>query len=157
MVSELAFKGDPYKSFHQNKAEKTKAFERFFEIKKILKKNKDIEGLALLEKLLDACIDYVIRVVDFKFNLTNIKLRSKSIEDYRARAEMIDSRKRKSHNALIASLESFNRYLGKKYGWQVEEGIIPPGGVCTLPSHHIKIREKIGDWAWFLVAGLYGK
>jgi len=127
-------------------SDKGRAAKRFLDIMIILEKHDDTEMLAELELLFDACVRYV---------KTIIKLNKYKMTTSREDAAASDLNRRTAHNSLIAQLEAFNRKLGKKYGWKVEGGIISPGGICTLPSHHIKNREKIGDWSWALIAGMF--
>ena len=48
---------------------------------------------------------------------------------------------------MISSLHSFNRNLGKKYGF-VPDGELPVGGIYSYPPDTIHNRVSVVDWAF---------
>ena len=156
MISKPYFKKDPGEIFPKDTNEKLKAAKRFNDIKKFLESQKNTYGLAVLEDLLNACIRYIKTIIDLEIELKEIREKYPAAKKYeKAQTQILDKSRQIAHDALIAKRNGINRYLSKKYGWKTKGGLIPPGGICTLRSHHLNIRSKVGDWAWYLIAGLY--
>lgn len=135
-----------------------KALSRYFLIKKILEKNDDNQLLNLLNILLNSIKRYIELVCNFGINMALIRKETGSTgKIYQEKVVELDKNRKIAHDSLIANLTSFNRNLGKKYGWETNDGEIPLGGIYTLDPNYITNRKEIGRWAWFLVLGLYQK
>ncbi len=125
-----------------------KAIERRGQIEKILEK--DDTGLGLLRGLTLCAVNYVETTVNFEAHKTRIHDAERCVDDSTEAMVELDSRKRKSHEALMSRLYSFNRYLFTKY-----DGEVPIGGIYSLePPESIKDRHSVGDWGGYYVFGI---
>ena len=128
------------------------AYKRFSQIKDILIKNKDEQGLGLLEDLVCKADRYIQSVVRMDLP-ASIKFRLETYEFQEKITEM-DRNRRIKHEALISQLKIFNRYLFRNYQAGCE---VPVGGIYSLPPETLSPmdRHAVGDWAGFLILGLY--
>ena len=154
MVSKPSLEANPYNEFSKNDKESEKARKRFFLIKKILQDHNDADGLKYLEELLDACVRYIESVVNYRPKIMALRERF-SGKAFVEQASVIEKSRKRIHDGLIARLQAFNRYIGKKYGWENKDGLIPLGGLYTLEPTLFHKREMIGNWAWYLISGLF--
>ncbi|MEW5897062.1 MAG: DUF3232 domain-containing protein [Nanoarchaeota archaeon] len=123
------------------------AYNRFMQLRDFLERQTDNKGLDLLTELVDKAAGYVESIVCASLFRTYLEV-ERMIHELKER----DQRRRIAHEALIAQLHATNRYLFQTYGIGKD---IPAGGVFSLTPEAIKNRTQVGDWAGYLVLGLY--
>ncbi|HPD82089.1 MAG TPA: DUF3232 domain-containing protein [Candidatus Pacearchaeota archaeon] len=125
-----------------------KAIERRNQVEKILEN--DENGKKLLRGLTFSAFDYIDSTLTFEAHRRKLKDCERFIDDSTEVMVEMDLNKRRTHNALISKLNSFNRYLFNTY-----PDSAPIGGIYTLePPESIRDRNKVGDWAGYYVFGL---
>ncbi len=130
------------------------AYKRFEHVREVLKLNEDEKGMKLLEELVEKANNYVSSVV--KVAIPPRQLASMETWELQEKMTALDRSRRISHDALISQLTILNRYLFKNYEAGEE---IPIGGIYSLPPDTLTAfdRKAVGDWAGYLVLGLYGQ
>ncbi|MBU0456541.1 MAG: DUF3232 domain-containing protein [Nanoarchaeota archaeon] len=126
------------------------AYARFTQVKDFLEDNEDKKGLSLIEELLTKAISYIDCIVRMDISNT-VRFRLEEEEMINKLVEL-DHLRRIKHEALISQLNITNRYLFKNY--EVDNDI-PAGRVYSLPPETIRDRVSVGDWAGYLITGLY--
>ena len=119
---------------------------RYRFVRKLLNREKDKDGLELLEDLLKNCSNYVSYVAGMESKIQLAKLENDT-KKYIKLVETLDAGRKIVHNALIGRLLALNRYLFRKYGKER----FPAGGIFSLDPLRIKDRVAVGDWAGYLV------
>ena len=130
------------------------ACQRLREVRELLVENEDRCGLSLLEELIGHASRYIESVV--KMDLPkSLKYRLETWE-FQEKLQELDQSRRIKHNSLISQLCILNRYLFKNYSAGEE---VPYGGVYSLPLHTLSPLDRIavGDWAGYLILGLYAQ
>ncbi|MFP4118085.1 MAG: DUF3232 domain-containing protein [Candidatus Woesearchaeota archaeon] len=145
------FYGDPEEVFHCSEKEKDEALKRYKFFKTLFEDNKDKEGERFLTELKDNCARYIEAVVNFEVEAQALKKGKITKKDL----EETDRARKSSHDALISDVTVFNRFVAKKYGWQVKGGQIPPGGIFSLDPLLMKDRKSFTRWAFLLVSRLF--
>ena len=113
---------------------------------------KDETAVNMLEKLIDAALGYMEKVVQMESRLKTARLRLEG-EELREITQRLDKNRTIAHEALISSLHIFNRYLVKNYQDELlDEGL--EGGIFPNPEA-IRDRVAIADWAGELLCGIY--
>lgn len=126
------------------------AYERYDKIKTYLENSDDNYGLECLENTLVSANDYIISFTKMD-NLSLVDKFRSDKELFVEKLKELNDRRKKRHNALITNLGILNKYLFKEYGFDE----IPLGGLFSLDPTRYYDRDAVGDWAMFLMIGLY--
>lgn len=123
------------------------ALERFDLIVKII--SSDEIACSLIDKLLNAAERYFCKVFEMESRLKIARLRLDG-EELRDLTENMDKNRRYAHEALIADLHIFNRYILKEFA-----GEVPVGGIFSKSPEAIHDRYAVADWAGDLLTSVY--
>ncbi|MFH1682803.1 MAG: DUF3232 domain-containing protein [Candidatus Woesearchaeota archaeon] len=135
-------------------SECNKAYQRFQQIKEVLLENEDSQGISLLDELVSLASRYVESVVRMDLP-KSVKYRLETWE-FQEKIQELDQSRRIKHDAFISQLRIMNRYLFKSYEAGEE---VPYGGVYSLAPQTLSPLDRVavGDWAGYLVLGLYAQ
>ena len=145
-----------YQKLNGNKeysSECKKAYQKYQQIKELLMEREDAKGLALLDELVVSAQRYIQSVVRMDLP-QSLQYRLETWE-FQEQLQELDKARKISHDALIAQLRATNRYLFKNYQAGEE---VPYGGVYSLSPHTLSPtidRFAVGEWAGYLILGLY--
>ena len=123
------------------------ALKRFEQVVQIV--SDDEIALSLLEKLLDKAEGYFCKVFEMETRLKLARFRMES-DEFRSFATNLDQNRRLGHEALMADLHIFNRYVLKEF-----KEIMPIGGIYSKDPETIRDRVAVGDWAGELLSAIY--
>jgi len=123
------------------------ALDRFEMIVRIV--SDDEIACSLLEKLLSAAERYFCKVFEMETKLKIVRLRVDG-DELRELTENLDKNRTYAHEALIADLHIFNRYILKEFGED-----IPVGGIFNREPDLIHNRVAVADWAGDLLTAIY--
>jgi len=104
---------------------------------------------SLLEKLLASAETFFCTVIAMETRLKVARLRL-DVEELRVLHNHLVDNRRRAHEALIADLHIFNRYVLKEFG-----NGIPTGGIYSKSQESIENPDAIADWAGELLTAIY--
>lgn len=115
--------------------------ERVFEVLDIV--HEDADAIRLIDGVLQSVFQYVETIYNMEVSMRMAKYRLEG-DAYREFVENLDTRRKQSHDALLSSIASCNRYLFEHY-----EGKVPEGGICKVDPSTVQMNQRraIGDWA----------
>jgi hypothetical protein len=108
----------------------------------------DGKAVVLLENLINLAIEYMSVVVNNDL-MQKTEASMLNGTEYREFVQSLDEKRSRKHNALIAALHAFNRYLLENYE------NVPIGGIYSLSPDTIHDRVAVGDWAGNLIYEIF--